>query len=180
MTRKVFRRGRDGSSPVSEQNSSTTLLTAVGEFAGASDDINDYASVAVSVYTDVASSFEGLVLECSTDDTLWLPMAKLSVPAGEIFTYETNLSVRYFRVRYLSGGTQTAFSLQTIYRERPATPRETTLALEIADALYTDVHNESLQALNEIAFLLRLNNAYLERLVGERLFNHDLHNDSEI
>ena len=179
MTRKVYRRGRDGISPISEQNSTDTLLSVAGKFTGAADDINDFSSASISVFTDTPSATEGLVLEGSTDNVTWFVLGKLTVPAGVLFTHELNLFVRFFRLSYLTSGVQTSFTLQTVYRERPAQEPSVALAAAIADAIEQEVQNDQLQELKEIKMLLRLNNAYLSELTESYLQLIDLPVDDD-
>ena len=121
MSRRVYRRGRDGISPISAQNSSSELLGADETFIGVSDDINDLSSVCISVYSDCASAANGLVLQTSNDDENWTDLAKFTVPPATLSTHEVNLNARYFRLRYTnSNASQSLFILQAMYHDRPA------------------------------------------------------------
>lgn len=102
---------------VCSSNSTETPLLADGVFTGEAVLTNGYGIVYVSVYSDVASATDGLVVEQSTDGTNWDFNDTYTVPADTGKTFSIQPAGRYIRVTYTNGGTdQTAFRLQTVMK----------------------------------------------------------------
>ena len=105
---------------VSTANSTSTPLGSGGTFTGTVEEVTKYGSIAVFVYSDVASATDGCIVEYSTDGVNFDDSDTYTVPAnnGKFFTFGPE--ARYFRVRYINGtSAQTTFRLQTILRARP-------------------------------------------------------------
>lgn len=120
---------------VSAANSSTTPLTGGASFTGTGVEVLNYAAVEVFAYANVAGT---LYLEFSTDNADWdlsIPYSltvsnpHLDVPSGP--------HARYFRVRYVNGGSaQATFRLQTLLLA--STPAPHTIPLSSVPAAGDD------------------------------------------
>ena len=105
---------------VSTLNSTSTVLTASATYTGTAEDVQSYASVTVSVVSNVASAAGGFKVQFSTDGTNWDFVTSMDIVAGVPNTDEFEVSARYFRVVFQNGSTaQTSFRLQSLLR--PAT-----------------------------------------------------------
>lgn len=103
---------------VSIINSTTTTLAANGVFTGASEDITNYASVTVSLISDVASATDGLSMQQSANGTNWDWLDVYSIPAAIGKTFGSHVSGKFFRIVYTNGASlQTSFRLQTIHHK---------------------------------------------------------------
>jgi len=102
---------------VCEDNSTSTPLSAGATFTGTSVLTNGYGILYVSVYSDVASATDGLVIEQSTDGTNWDFDDTYTVPADTGKTFSIQPAGRYVRVKYTNGSSdQTQFRLQTVMK----------------------------------------------------------------
>lgn len=100
---------------VSTNNSSTVTLTSGSVFTGTADTITNYASVTVTVISNVASATDGLSMQQSSDGTNWDVLDVYTVPAATGKTFGVQVTAKFFRVVYTNGGTgQASFRLQTI------------------------------------------------------------------
>lgn len=116
-------------------NSTITALSASATFTGTGEQ-NSLPDVMVSCYSDTAGT---LYFDFSVDNTNWrtFPTAGFTVSAG-IHEFHTAVKgPRYFRVRYVDGGTgNTTFQLYTYYgwfAKAPNAPLNQTIA-DDADA----------------------------------------------
>lgn len=97
---------------VSAANSSTTPLAGAGTFTGTGVDLLAYAGVEVFAFSDVAGT---LYLEYSTNNTNWDLSISVPLAAGTSRNFPNGAAARYFRVRYVNGGSaQSVFRLQTL------------------------------------------------------------------
>ncbi len=99
-------------------NSSTTNIAASGNFTGLAEEITDYASIVVSIFSSHASATDGLSIQQSSNGSNWDLGDTYSVPAttGKVFTVP--VQAKFFRVVYTNSGTlTTSFRLQTIYNK---------------------------------------------------------------
>jgi hypothetical protein len=103
---------------ISTGNSSTTPLAGGATFTGAWEEIVNYGAIIISVFADVASATDGLKFEWSSDGT--------NVDVDEVSSVNANVGrgftqmprSRYFRVRYVNGGSaQTVFRLHTHFQQ---------------------------------------------------------------
>lgn len=108
----------DIESSVSDQNGSDIPLSAGGEFTGEWVKTVSFGIGYVSVYSDVDSAEDGLIVEQSTDG--------VHAHFDDVFTiigtkgknFAINLHAEYLRVRYINGTSdQTDFHLQTIFKK---------------------------------------------------------------
>ncbi len=67
---------------ISTINSSSAPLGIGGVFTGVSEDVTDFGTVEISVYSDVASATDGLSIEFSSDGSNWDHKDVYTVPAA--------------------------------------------------------------------------------------------------
>jgi len=102
---------------VSTSNSTATPLDSGATYVGTSEEVKDFATITVFLYSDQPSALNGLVIEWSSDEINW--------DANDTFSYDPSNEAnrlfsfgsvsKYFRIRYTNGTeTQTEFRLQTI------------------------------------------------------------------
>ena len=107
-------------------NSSTALLTASANFAGAATDVSSFASITTSVLADAAGT---LLLQFSSNNSIWDITKSYPVVSGSAFSVQTEPQAQFFRVFYANGaGAQSsAFRLQTVERQLvPTAPQSGT------------------------------------------------------
>jgi hypothetical protein len=105
-------------------NSTTTPLGAGGSFSGSNYfDVSQHGVVYITVYANVASATDGLLIVHSTDGTNIDHFDQFTVPAAtgipaNGYQYSVIPASRYMRVFYTNGGVaQTTFRLQTLIKE---------------------------------------------------------------
>jgi len=105
----------DGSAPsINPDNSSSISLDIGGTFTGAWIDTTGIGIAYVSVYSDVASAIDGLIIEQSTDGVNADHSDEYSIPAAHGKNFAVNPHAHFLRVRYVNGSiAQTVFRLQT-------------------------------------------------------------------
>lgn len=123
---------------VSAANSSTTPLAGAGTFTGSGVDVLAHAGVEVFAFSDVAGT---LYLEYSTDNTNWDLSLSFSLTAGIPLHIPNGAEARYYRTRYVNGGSaQAVFRLQTLLLGTLPAPHTTALSavpLAGSDAILT-------------------------------------------
>jgi hypothetical protein len=108
---------------VSTVNSSATPLTGDATFTGTSESTLKYAVIVVSVYADVVSATDGLVIEQSKDGTNWDHDDKFTIPAAIGKTFSFQPQAEFFRVKYTNGsGAQATFRLSTVKKKTYVKP----------------------------------------------------------
>ena len=117
-------------------NSTKTALLANATFTGTTTgETLDYALIFVSVFSNVASATNGLVCQISSDGTTWRDNDYFTIPANTEKTFSLQPNRRYFRIKYINGGTnQTTFDLETIYKKTNSKPS----SHRIQDSIYSD------------------------------------------
>lgn len=119
---------------VSAGNSSSAPLAGGATFTGTAEEITHYAIVFVTVFASHASGTNGLSIEQSSDGTNWDFIDAFTVPAATGKSFSLNPAAKWFRVRYTNGATtQTAFRLQTVYKQVYAKPSSHKLAALLSD-----------------------------------------------
>lgn len=95
---------------VCTNNSTTAQLLADGVFTGAAGAMNGYASILITVYTDVASATDGLSIQFShtADPYDWHESDAYTIAAGAYKTFTLQPVDAYFRVVYTNGGSDTS------------------------------------------------------------------------
>lgn len=119
---------------ISAGNSTTTPLTGDAVFTGVGEEIKDYSSISVFVYTDQDSATDGLAFEWSTDNINWDASTTLTVTASGAVFAPVNIKARYFRVVYTNGNAdQIVFRLQTLYHTGPSPTEVSPLTTDLND-----------------------------------------------
>lgn len=108
-----------GKNLVSVGNSTETPLLEGETFTGVGEDVLDYLTISVSVYSDVPSDDFGLAFQFSVDNINWVTTDEYTYTStGVKKTYSIQRVSQYFRVVYRNsslGVNQLYFSLYTIY-----------------------------------------------------------------
>lgn len=103
-------------SVVSTANSSTATLAISGVFTGISENVQDYATIEINVFSDVASAALGLSIQQSSNGTNWDIIDTYTIPAATGKVFCIGPGARFFRIVYTNGATgQAAFRLQTVF-----------------------------------------------------------------
>lgn len=111
---------------VNAANSSTTPLAGGATFTGTGTDILAYAGTEIAAYSNVAGT---LYLEYSTDNTNWDISLPYTLTAGVALHIPAGSDARYFRVRYVNGGSaQGVFRLQTLLLGTIPTPHSVAIS----------------------------------------------------
>lgn len=101
---------------VSTVNSSAVALGISGVFTGTAENISQYGTVNVVVFSDVASATDGLSIQQSTDGTNWDSSDNYTIPASTGKNFSVARGAKFFRIVYTNGGTaQASFRLQAIF-----------------------------------------------------------------
>lgn len=130
---------------ISDINSTSTTLGASATFTGSAERINGYGIIYINVYSDVASSTDGLHIEQSSDGTNWDHCDEYTVPANSGKNYSINPHAKYLRVIYINGpDAQTEFRLQTILKATGLASSH-----RIADAIIDDDDAELVTNVNK-------------------------------
>lgn len=100
---------------ISVGNSTTATLSSNSTFTGFYEDVSDYSSITINIFSNVASASNGLILQFSSDGTnLDNSIYYTSDLGGECFVHPC--IAKFFRVVYTNGvSSQGTFRLQTIY-----------------------------------------------------------------
>ena len=105
-----------GNSLVSTANSTAVALGINGVFTGTSEDITEFSTIMITVFSDQASAVDGLSIQQSSNGTNWDLSDVLTVPINSGKTFSFGAQSRFFRVVYTNGATaSTVLRLQTIY-----------------------------------------------------------------
>lgn len=111
---------------VSVANSTYTPLAANATFTGTAEDVSDYASITVQIFTDQASATSGFKSQYSGDGTNWDDGDSYSIaatPAGNGKFFSFPPQAKFFRMVYINGATlQGAFRMQTVFRRASIKP----------------------------------------------------------
>jgi len=114
-------------------NSTVANLGNGGVFTGGWEEIKDYASIKIGVWSDQASASEGVCFQQSPDQVIIFD-EPYSISAGGRKFWEPNPVARYFRVVYTNGITPTMqFGIQTIYSSVYAKPTSHRLGDKVTD-----------------------------------------------
>ncbi|MBN1549062.1 hypothetical protein JW872_00150 [Candidatus Babeliales bacterium] len=104
------------SATISTSNSTSTPLAGGSIFTGTGEDVSNYATISISVYSDVESAANGLSLQQSNDNTNWDFIKTFTVSAAIPQEHIFPVTARYYRVVYTNGSSaQSAFRLQSMY-----------------------------------------------------------------
>lgn len=101
---------------IDTNNSTTATLGISGVFTGTATDVSDFASVTITLDSDVDSATDGMVFEFSTDATNWddsYPFTYTAADGARRFQFP--VTAQYFRIFYTNGAVgQSHFRVQTI------------------------------------------------------------------
>jgi hypothetical protein len=117
------------SGSVDESNSSHDVILGGGSFTGEPIDILGYSIIYVTVFSDVGSSEDGLIIEQGHSDNgpetvHWDTNDKYTITANKGEVFAINPTLEYMRVRYINGASdQTEFRLHVILKTKYALPR---------------------------------------------------------
>lgn len=102
---------------VCENNTSILTLGAGIEFTGGWEDNIDFGTIIVGIKADQNSAVDGLMIEWSSDGVTVHDLDTYTIYANIGKTFSFQPVRRYFRVRYINGGTiQGSFNLETTMR----------------------------------------------------------------
>jgi hypothetical protein len=105
--------------PLSIRNSTHTALDAAGVFTGGADEVVDYSTAVISVFSDQDGSF---TVEGSLDSENWdsLHASETYTAGAQASEYTISIPSRYFRIVYTNGGVaQTVFRLACKFIKAP-------------------------------------------------------------
>jgi hypothetical protein len=115
-------------------NSSTATLGNGGVFTGTSEEVKDFSTIQISVFSDQASATDGLSFQWSSNGTNWDITDTVSVLANTGRAFRLSPRSRYFRLVYTNGTTpQGAFRLLTVYHPHNLAPISRTLDKDVPE-----------------------------------------------
>ena len=101
---------------VSTANSSTANLAGAAVFIGTSEDVSEYATIAVSIFSSHVSATDGLSIQQSTDGTNWDFTDVYSIPAATGKSFSVPVQAKFYRLVYTNGATlTTSLRIQSIF-----------------------------------------------------------------
>lgn len=108
---------------VSTGNSSVVNLAGNAVFTGTAEDVTNYASIKINVYSSHVSATNGLSYQQSHDGVLWFPTDNYTIPALTQKSFSTSANIKFFRVVYTNGATATTqLVIQTLYHKSDKQP----------------------------------------------------------
>ncbi len=97
-------------------NSTSTNLAGGATFTGTAEDVSEFSTVMVSVYSSHASATDGLSVQFSSNGTNWDLMDVFTIPATTGKSFSFGVVARYYRLVYTNGATlTTSLRIQTLY-----------------------------------------------------------------
>ena len=103
---------------VSTNNSTVTQLAANQTFTGVSDEVTQYGTIMVAVYSNVASAQNGLKFQTSNDQVSWYNLEEYTFNGPGVSVYSMSPGGKYFRIAYTNNGAATAgFYIHTTYKQ---------------------------------------------------------------
>lgn len=100
---------------VSTLNSTAVNLAAAGVFTGTFEDIGEFSTIMVSVFSSHASATDGLVIQQSSDGVNADLTDSYSIPATTGKTFSFGVQAKFYRLMYTNGATlTTALRIQTL------------------------------------------------------------------
>jgi hypothetical protein len=116
---------------VSTNNSSTTPLGANAVFTGVGDDLTNFVTVEVFIFSNQSSAANGVSVQFSTDNTNWDSVSTHTLTGGTPLSFQYRAIARFFRVVYTNGAiAQGTFRLQSVLK-----PTEGTTKLPVSDGI---------------------------------------------
>lgn len=105
---------------VSTVNSTVANLAGAGIFTGTSENVIEYSTVFVSVFSSHVSATDGLSVQFSSDGTNWdlIDVFTISAATGKVFSFATQ--AKFYRLVYINGATlTTSLRIQTLFSLPP-------------------------------------------------------------
>lgn len=110
-----------GDGLVSTANSTSANLGAGAVFTGTAEDISQYQTIKIQVFSSHVSATDGLSMQSSTDGTNWDRIDTYSIPAATGKEFMADVGAQFFRLVYTNGATlTTSLRIQTIYHKAAA------------------------------------------------------------
>lgn len=101
---------------VSTANSTIVNLAAAAVFTGTSEDVTEYSTIMVSIFSSHVSATDGLVMQQSSNGTDWDLIDAYSVPAASGKIFSIPVAARFYRLVYTNGATlTTSLRIQTLF-----------------------------------------------------------------
>jgi hypothetical protein len=111
----------DYNAVVDDNNITNEALKANGSFIGSMTEILSYSIIYVTVYSDVAGSTDGLVIEQSSNGTKWYKQDKYTISAETSQSFSIKPALKYMRVTYTNGDTdQSVLEIYTLLKKQNA------------------------------------------------------------
>ena len=101
---------------ISDNNSTTDVLSGDAIFTGDGDDVENFANVTIQLDSSHDSAIDGMTFQFSIDNTNWDDVCNFTYTASEgARRFQFPVTAKYFRIVYTNGSTlQTHFRVQTI------------------------------------------------------------------
>lgn len=139
---------------VSSANSSTAALGIGAVFTGTSEQVQDYATIQVNIFSDQASAALGLSVQQSSNGTNWDITDTYTIPASTGKIYSFVPAARFYRIVYTNGAVaQTAFRLQTIFHYNYSKGSTHSLAETITTQNDAELNISQIRGLNGTSML---------------------------
>lgn len=106
-----------GDTLISTANSTTSNLAGAATFTGTGEDVSDFSTIQINVFSSHASATDGLSLQQSSDNTNWDHTDTFTIAATTGKLISLPVQARYFRLVYTNGGTlTTSLRIQVMYK----------------------------------------------------------------
>lgn len=146
---------------VSANNSTTAQLSANQTFTGVADQVTEYGTILVAVYSSSSSTANGLKFQTSNDQITWHNLEVYTFNGPGVSIYSMSPGGKYFRVSYTNNGAATTgFYIHTTYKQgyvKPSSHRvgdnitgendaelvKSVLAAEMPNGNYTNINATS-------------------------------------
>lgn len=146
---------------VSTNNSTTAQLSANQTFTGVADQVTEYGTILVAVYSSSSSTANGLKFQTSNDQITWHNLEEYTFNGPGVSIYSMSPGGKYFRVSYKNNGAATTgFYIHTTYKQgyvKPSSHRvgdnitgendselvKAVLAAEMPNHAYTNINATS-------------------------------------
>lgn len=145
----------------SANNSTVTQLAANQTFTGVADDVTQYGTIMVALYSNSPSAQNGLKFQTSNDQVSWHNLEEYTFNGPGVSVYSMSPGGKYFRIAYTNSGAATAgFYIHTTYKQgyvKPSSHRvgdnitgendselvKAVLTAEMPSGMYTNINATS-------------------------------------
>ena len=101
---------------ISTVNSTVANLAGAAVFTGTAENVTEYATIVVSVFSSHASATDGLSIQQSSDGTNWDLTDVFSIPAATGKTFSVPVQAEFYRLGFTNGATlTTSLRIETIF-----------------------------------------------------------------